>query len=176
MQAVFFWKPYQRPRVYSRAHWYVSVWLPVVLAVGVICVESTNFFSAKNTSGWLRPIAEHLFGRFSDLGWNNVHHVLRKTGHFTGYGTLGFTFLRAWLHTLGERAPSTVAVWRAKACLYAVLSTAFVASCDEVHQAFLPDRTGAASDVLLDSCGAVAMCVLVWLACWAGRSSSDVDP
>src|SRR3954462_1172431 len=84
--------------------WWLSVWLPVVLAIIVIMIESTGTFSAQNTSSWLRPIFEHVFGRISDSGWELVHHYLRKTGHFVGYGTVGFTFLRAWLYTRARRA------------------------------------------------------------------------
>jgi VanZ family protein len=38
-----------------------------------------------------------------------------------------------------------------------------VASADEFHQTFLPNRTGLASDVLLDCTGAIALQLLVYL-------------
>lgn len=146
--------------------WWLSVWLPSAIAVGVICCESTGTFSAQNTSGWLRPVFERLFGPFSDTGWDLFHHYLRKSGHFIGYGTVGFTFLRAWLHTLRQRGASTLFTWRIQSSILAILSTAIVASGDEFHQTFLPGRTGTPVDVLLDSCGACTMCLLVWLIFW----------
>src|SRR5450631_3099182 len=146
--------------------WWIRVWAPVAIAIGVICVESTGTFSAQNTSSWLRPIVERWFGVMQGSTWDSFHHYLRKTGHFVGYGTVGLTFLRAWLHTLDRRAPKTLLSWRFQSSILAILSTAFVAIGDEFHQTFLPSRTGTPIDVLLDSAGASALCLLVWLACW----------
>jgi VanZ family protein len=47
--------------------------------------------------------------------------------------------------------------------LLALLGTALVASADEWHQTFLPNRTGSPWDVLLDCCGAVAMELAVYI-------------
>jgi len=46
--------------------WWLRVWTPVVIAVLVICAESTDFFSSQNTSSALRPILERWFGAFTD--------------------------------------------------------------------------------------------------------------
>ena len=162
MVSVFFVRPRVRP---VGVEW-VWVWLPAVFACGVIALESTGTMSAANTSGWMRPIFERVFGPVGDERWALIHHLIRKTGHFSGYGLVCLTFLRAWLWTL---AGTAVSAWRWRSCWLAVLSTAVVASCDEVHQSFLPSRTGQVSDVLLDTCGAVVMCGVVWAVCWAGR-------
>jgi VanZ family protein len=45
----------------------------------------------------------------------------------------------------------------------ALLGTAMVASGDEFHQSFLPNRTGVPSDVLLDCCGAIVLQLIVYL-------------
>lgn len=153
--------------------WWLNVWGPVVIAIAVICTESTGTFSAQNTSSWLRPIFEHWFGAIQDGTWDTFHHLLRKSGHFIGYGTVGLTFLRAWLHTLGRRGPSTLLSWRLESSILAILSTAIVASGDEIHQTFLPSRTGTPVDVLLDTTGACVMCLLVWIVCWSGRTQVD---
>jgi VanZ family protein len=152
----------------------VYVWLPVLLAVGVIAAESTSTFSAQNTSGWLRPVFEHVFGHFQDASWELLHHYIRKTGHFVGYGLVDLSFLRAWLYSLVKERPKPLLTWRLESCVLAVLSTAIVASCDEIHQTMLPSRTGKLSDVLLDSCGAITMCLAVWLVCWVGRGSREL--
>jgi VanZ family protein len=148
----------------------LSAWTPVVIAIAVITCESTSTFSAQNTSSWLRPIFEHLFGVFKDSTWESFHHYLRKSGHFLGYGTVGFTFLRAWLHTLARRGPAQLLSWRLESSILAIFSTAIVASCDEFHQSFLPSRTGTPVDVVLDTAGATTLCLLVWLICWTGRT------
>jgi VanZ family protein len=85
-----------------------------------------------------------------------VHHVVRKTGHFFGYGFIGLAWLRAWWMTL----PHSRFLHDA---LLAVLGTALVASCDEWHQTFLPNRTGSAWDVLLDCCGAITLQFVVYM-------------
>lgn len=132
----------------------------------VIAIESTGTFSAQNTSSWLRPLFERVFGPMSDGFWGSLHHCLRKTGHFVGYGTVCFTFLRAWLHTRARGGILGIAQWRVECTVLAILSTAIVATCDEVHQTFLPGRTGTPIDVLLDTCGAGTLCLIVWLLRW----------
>lgn len=139
--------------------------------IAVICTESTNTFSSQNTSSLLRPILERWFGHINDSSWDLYHHCLRKSGHFIGYGLVAFTFLRAWLHTLDLRGSGSLLSWRLQSTLLAIFSTAIVASCDEFHQSFLPDRTGSPLDVLLDTAGAGALCLLVWFLCWRRRQS-----
>ena len=157
-----------RPDPASNRHWWLAAWLPAIVAVAVICVESTQTFGAENTSNWLRPIFERAFGHFQDANWEQLHHYLRKTGHFLGYGTVGLTFLRAWLCTLGRRYQRSLQRWRVRATALAIGSTALVASGDEFHQSFLANRTGVPSDVVLDTCGACILCLLVWLVRFRG--------
>jgi VanZ family protein len=172
MRPVFFYKSMRPDARFARGwRWWFNVWVPVLLAVGVICVESTGTFSSENTSSWLRPIFERLLGVFQDNNWDEFHHLLRKSGHFVGYGTVGFTFLRAWLHTLGRQGVGSLLAWRVEASVLAIISTAIVASGDEFHQTFLPGRTGLPEDVLLDTAGACTMCLLVWAVCWVGRGA-----
>jgi VanZ family protein len=45
----------------------------------------------------------------------------------------------------------------------ALLGTALVASCDEWHQSYLPNRGSSVWDVLLDCSGAIVMQLLVYL-------------
>jgi len=45
----------------------------------------------------------------------------------------------------------------------ALLGTALIASCDEFHQTFLPNRTGTPWDVLLDCSGALVLELIVYL-------------
>jgi len=47
--------------------------------------------------------------------------------------------------------------------------TAFIASCDEFHQSFLPSRTGKFSDVVLDTIGATIVSGIVLTAVWKRR-------
>ncbi len=139
----------------------VVVWLPVFVMLLVIARESTAAFGSVNTSLFLRKIYEAIFGHVTNSAWEQIHHHIRKTGHFLGYGTLGVVWLRAFLLTwsvpLQHRA---AAVWRRWSLQMAICCTALVASLDEVHQSYIPDRTGLVTDVLLDTSGAIVLCLL----------------
>ena len=142
---------------------FLLVWTPALIGVAVIAAESQPLFSAANTSSWLRPIWEHLFGHISTRAWEAFHHHLRKTGHFTGYGTLCVLFLRGWLLTFARNAALRTRTWRWLSWICAVASTFLVASGDELHQSFLPSRTGLFSDVIIDTCGGITITGLVLL-------------
>jgi VanZ family protein len=134
---------------------WISAWLPVVIGAVVIAVESTPYFGSDHTSGPLRTVYEALFGRVSDARWPIIHHYIRKCGHFIGYGLIGLAWLRAWWMTLPRlRFLSDAAL--------ALLGTALIASSDEFHQSFLPNRTASPWDVLIDCSGAITMQVLVY--------------
>ncbi len=134
-----------------RSTWFwISAWLPVALGVCIIAIESTPAFGSDRTSSPLRWLFQLVFGPLNDPTWETVHHMIRKIGHFLGYGVLGWVGLRAWRMTFrGARFLSHAGL--------ALLGTALVASWDEWHQTFLPNRTGSPWDVLLDCCGATVM-------------------
>jgi VanZ family protein len=148
---------------------FLQVWTPVLIGVAIIVTESQPTFSAANTSSWLRPIWEHLFGPISTAAWEDLHHYLRKSGHFFYYGMLCVLFLRAWLLTLARNPNLRTIVWRWRSWLLGVASTFAVASGDELHQSFLPSRTGMFSDVVLDTCGGIVLSSLVLLISWCLR-------
>ena len=161
MISVFFTKPDPHLlRRQTRGWRQLWIWPPVVFALLVIAIESTDTFSAAHTSSWLRPIVQRWFGHISDTRWELYHHVARKCGHFLGYALVCLAFLRAWLLILGCHLHMALQHWLVKANVYAVASTMFIAGCDEIHQTFLPSRTGKLSDVLLDTSGGMVFCCL----------------
>ena len=129
---------------------WIGAWWPVALGIAIVAMESTQLFGASRTSGPLRRLFEALFGPVGDARWEIIHHSLRKTGHFLGYGALGLAWLRAWWMSL----PRYRFLFDAE---LALVGTALVAACDEWHQTYLPNRSGSGWDVLLDCCGALAM-------------------
>jgi hypothetical protein len=135
---------------------WISAWWPVAVGIALIATESTTYFGADHTAGPLRRIFEVLFGPVSNASWGIIHLTIRKSGHFFGYGGLGVAWFRAWRMTF----PSSRFMVDAE---LALLGTAFVATCDEWHQRFLPNRMSSPLDVLLDCCGAVAMLWFVFL-------------
>jgi VanZ family protein len=135
---------------------WISAWFPVALGITVILFESTEFMGADHTTGPFRWLFQFFFGPVSDANWDNIHHYIRKSGHFIFYGLLGLAWLRAWWMTLPR-------LRYLQAAVLGLLGTALVASCDEWHQTFLPNRTGQASDVLLDCCGTITLELLVYI-------------
>ena len=56
--------------------------------------------------------------------------------------------------------------WRLEWAALGVLVTIVTASFDEIHQTFIPSRTGCWQDVVFDSCGAVVLQVIVYVVSW----------
>ena len=140
-----------------RSAWFwISAWLPVLIGIAVIVAESTRSFGADHTTGPLRWLLQLIFGPINDSTFDIIHHFIRKSGHFIGYGLVGLTWLRAWWMTSPRSRFLTDAV-------LALLGTALLATWDEWHQSFLPNRGSSPWDVLLDCCGASAMFLLFYL-------------
>lgn len=100
------------------------------------------------------------------LPFQNVHHLVRKTAHFSIYCALafcmcGFFVTFAWRH-------SRVASLTLALCF-------LYAGMDEIHQSFVAGRGPAFTDVLIDTGGALlGMIVLLSLANLIKRKQKDV--
>jgi VanZ family protein len=129
-------------------------WVPALVSVVAIFLESTATMSADNTSRWLYPLWVHLFGPISGPHWAVVHHLIRKTGHFVGYGLVSAAFFYSWWQTLYRMNFRSWSLWR-RASAAAVLCTLLIASADEYHQSFLASRTSSPIDVCIDLSGAI---------------------
>jgi VanZ family protein len=136
-------------------------WFPVFLGLSVISIESTAMMSGANTSQWLLYICHALWGQTDGATFETIHFLLRKLGHFSGYGVLALLFRRAWYITLrlSWEGPRSRLPFSASAL--AVMSTFLVACVDEIHQSFLPGRTSSFLDVMIDTAGAVLFVRLV---------------
>jgi len=134
----------------------MSAWSPVLLSIAIVTSTSTVYFGAPYTSHPLRVLFEAIFGLVRNAEWETIHFIIRKSGHFIGYGFIGLAWLRAWWMTFPRSHYLTDAA-------LALLGCALMASCDEWHQSYLSDRTGSPWDVLLDCCGALTMLLLVYL-------------
>jgi hypothetical protein len=75
-------------------------WVPALLWLAVIAWESTPLASFQQTGGLLRPIVLFFDPHITEAQFVLVHGVLRKAGHFFGYGILSLLMLRAWWATL----------------------------------------------------------------------------
>lgn len=151
-----------------RSLWFwIDIWWPVALGIAVIWIESQSYMGSDHTGEFLRPIWQAIFGPVPDARWEVIHHYIRKSGHFVGYGLIGLSWLRAWWHTLPRSKFLTDAA-------LAMLGTATMASLDEWHQSFLPNRTSSPRDVLLDCIGAFVMITLAYAILRIRRPGSRV--
>jgi VanZ family protein len=154
-------------------------WLPVLLWLALICIESTSMLSSANTGGVLYGIIATVFGPVDRKSFEEFHSFLRKTGHFLGYAVLSLLFFRALVRsftwqarrTIGEQKKIGLTTYYTRMAALASILTLVVASLDEWHQTFLPSRTGAFHDVLLDCSGAVII-QLIALAFLRRRNAS----
>ena len=128
----------------------------------MISQESTVAFGADHTSGPLQRFLEYLFDRsFTQPEWWRLHIIIRKCGHFTGYGLLSAAGFRAVWMTFRL---STSPLRRQFVCHgLAMLGTLMVASSDELHQHYLPNRSGSIVDVSIDCAGALIVQLVIWL-------------
>lgn len=138
----------------------IRYWGPAILMLACIMVESTDLMSAQHTHGWIYFLLRKYLPQVSPGQLWEVNLIIRKTGHVVGYGLLGATLYRAFRGTF-EQLPSPV--WRIRFASFAVFSTFLVASADEIHQMYLPSRTGSWWDVVLDTSAAAVAQVIVYV-------------
>src|SRR6266699_2327395 len=75
-------------------------WVPALLWLAVIALESSSLGGARNTSRILYPVLVFLFPHIAPAQLHLVHAALRKFGHCLGYAMLSLLMLRAWWTTL----------------------------------------------------------------------------
>jgi VanZ family protein len=129
-------------------------WLPPLVWSVVILSASNDAFSSAHTANWLQRLAglltQHpLAPHTRDL----LNLVFRKGAHLVNYGILGALAFRA---VRGDR-PS----WRLRWAIGAIGFVVCIATIDEIHQSFVPSRTGRWEDVLLDAGGAAAAQLII---------------
>jgi VanZ family protein len=134
---------------------WLKLWWPALLWACVISSFSTAAFTAEHTGAFILPILRWLFPHASPETLSGIHFLIRKSGHFIEYFILSLLVLR------GIRAgkKETHLGW----ALAAIAVVAGFAALDEFHQSFVPGRTPAVADVLLDTAGGIAAQVVAAL-------------
>ena len=132
----------------------VSRWMPVIAWMLLIFAGSTDALSAEQTSRFLVPFLRWLDPDISFATLAAIQLVMRKMGHLTEYAILAALLWRALRDSaLKLWEPASIALFIAGS--YAAL--------DEFHQSFVPSRTAALGDVLIDLCGALVAVAICWL-------------
>lgn len=136
---------------------FITYWLPPILWATIILLASSDAFSGAHTAGVLGRILAWLTGhRVMPSAVDTMNFTLRKTSHLMEYGILGALIFRA---LRGGRTS-----WDWRWAIGAIALVACVASIDEIHQSFIPSRTGTWHDVILDMAGAAVVQILIRVA------------
>jgi VanZ family protein len=123
-------------------------WWPALLWAVVISTFSTGAFTSDNTSRIIIPVLRWLLPHASAATLFHLHYLIRKCAHFTEYFILSLLILRA----IRAGRHSARLAW----ALTAIVIVFGYAALDEFHQSFVPGRTAAVTDVLLDTTGGIA--------------------
>jgi VanZ family protein len=130
-------------------------WLPAIAWACLISVLSTDVFSSEHTSAIIIPALHWMFPHAGPGALGLMHAFIRKMAHLTEY----FIFSIFLLHVLR----GTDRGWKLRWAIWAVVIAAGYASLDEFHQVFVPSRHASPWDALLDTTGAAAAQIVVWL-------------
>ena len=136
----------------------IVAWLPVILWMSVIFFASTEAGSPKRTSRIIGPILRWIKPDISPETISNVQHVIRKGAHLFEYGVLA---VLVWLARRFEKKNWKEWSWRE--ARYIVAFCAVYAVTDELHQQFVSSRHASPVDVGIDTMGAAAALLAIWL-------------
>ncbi|AOY75613.1 VanZ family protein [Clostridium formicaceticum] len=126
-------------------------WISVLFWMGLIFYSSSRpaiqskEMSRGVTEIVLQTIERVAPDRAAELDMGRLHHLIRKNAHFFSYLVLGVLVLNAL------RRGGVVGF---KGVVIAFIICAMYAVSDEVHQLYVPGRSGEIRDVFIDSAGA----------------------
>lgn len=130
----------------------VFSWFLVFLWMGLIFVQSHKVAAESNKlSKGVTEIIIETVEKISpdaelDISLSQLNHIIRKNAHFFSYLILGVLTLNA-LITSGGGGYKSIGLGLLICILYAI--------SDELHQTFIPGRSGEIKDIILDSVGAL---------------------
>lgn len=137
--------------------------LALCLMVIIFCLSSQNAEASSDTSGGLIRFIMGVFApKFEELSATEQENLVasfqfftRKSAHAGAYMLLSFLLSAAGLQLEGIKPFLRVAFGWLIAVLYSI--------SDEIHQLFIPGRSGELRDVFIDSCGAAVGTLVVFL-------------
>ncbi len=141
----------------------LRAWLPAFIWATFIFSMSTDSFSSEHTGSIIEPILHWIYPAITAEQFALIHHLIRKTAHLTEYFIFGILVFRG----VRRGRPG----WRWSWALLALLIAAIYAAFDEFHQTFVPSRTASPYDSMIDTLGASAaiLFLFLWFRWRAGR-------
>lgn len=147
---------------------WLLAWWPAILWAGLIFFLSTDTFSAGHTGSVLGQVLRWLAIPLSRAHLELLHHLVRKSAHFTEYFIF---YLLLYRGIRGER-PGRRWSWAFLAWLIA----AAYSTLDEIHQSFVASRTASAWDSFLDSVAAFFALLILFLIYGPSRRPRPASP
>ena len=111
----------------------IAVCITIFIFSGMVADDSAE------QSGFIRELLTKIFG----VGFTEF--FIRKLAHMSEYAALGFFSAFAFAYTFKN----------AKRFYFGILFTLIYAIGDEIHQLFVPGRSGQVRDVFIDMAGAL---------------------
>ena len=132
-------------------------WLPLFVWMTLIFGASADAQSTAHTSRFLVPFLRWLHPGVTEKQIETVRWCVRKGAHLTEFAILASLTWRAlWKSRSPEDRP-----WSWKIAGAALGICILFAATDEIHQAFVPNRTPSVRDVCIDTTGAAIGLALV---------------
>jgi VanZ family protein len=138
-------------------HRFLRYWVPVLLWTALIFSASGDTKSSNTSSRLIGPFVKFFVPDISEARLEQIVLAGRKAAHLTEYAVLSWLLARAFV-----RPGTPWGRWDRKAALLAWLIASLYAASDELHQVFVPNRTGRWTDVGLDSFGAAVGIVMLY--------------
>ena len=124
----------------------------------VIFTGSGDAQSFQHSSTIFEPLMHWLFPSMSQAHIQTLHYLFRKCAHLTEYAFLAVLFWRAFRHP----SIQLFRPWNWSVAAQALGLVFVYATLDELHQCFVPGRTGQVFDVVVDVIGGVLGLAVLW--------------
>lgn len=138
----------------------------VIVCGWALVIFTLSHQSAAVSSGQSGVIVGHLQQAMPGVSTAILTFLVRKSAHIIAYFVLGILMYRALRISIRR--------WRARTVAsLALLSCTLYAVTDEIHQLFVPGRSGELRDVMIDSIAAlVGVGLCAWMMRWRALRKS----
>lgn len=121
--------------------------LVILLTVFIWCNSAMTGEDSGDISEGITAFVYKTINSFTEITFDGLHHLIRKTAHFTEFMILGMLY--CIIKSILDTKPLSLSLF------FPLFCTLVTGVIDEFIQSFIDGRGSAVSDVLLDFSGAV---------------------
>lgn len=168
-------KPVQSSKVFQSRFFNKDQLLLGLIIVQMLFIFTMSSFGPDSSNAQSGHIVQVLTQILPNTKTNDLVFIVRKTAHFSEYALLGILFYLRFSRTKNLNHLSSLTTLAqqtlVQAPIYPKFSTpillsvftSFIYACtDEIHQLFVPGRSGQFFDVCVDTLGAFVGCLLIF--------------